>query len=680
MKIKVSVGLLIAVLAVGATGLHLASAQPGKAIYSVLELPPAQQADSIANRGYSSPETLDDVDEPEPDRQPNNITNQGLPMPETQQRISEALAFSEYTDLPSFAAGAGGHLTNITFQNIPEGTILTNHYLDVRAEFVDGNDTVVNRSSFVTDKVGVDAHGRVHLRLTEPAIAIGADFPGALTIELYDQQGGTLLYTSSDFAGVGKGFFGGVVTDMPFTFVVFRDWWDDAVYLDNIHVRFENSGTRYVKPTGDGDCSSWANACSLQAAFGSAGSGDEIWVAAGTHKPGAERTSTFQLKSGVAVYGGFAGTENSLAERNPDPATNSTVLSGDIGTPGFDDDNVYRVVVGDRVNETAVLDGFTITGGYANIDPFHDDRQFGGGLFAYDGHMRLENLMFENNTAKAWGGGLYINASNPTLGNVTFRNNTAYQGGGMTINHSNPTLTDVTFSDNHVFSYGGGIYNWNSSPKLTNVAFSGNSAYRGGGVFNQDGSPGLANVTFSGNSASQGGGMFNAGGSPMLTNVTFSQNEALITGGAMFNNAESTPALTNCILWGNLAADADTSEIFNQLEGMTTISYSDVAGSGGSGALWNEDYGIDGWGNLDDDPQFVDAQAGRLRLQVDSPAIDSGLTGAVPADSLDLDKDGDTYEPLPYDIDGYRRIFGEAVDMGACEFNLFRIFAPIIMR
>jgi hypothetical protein len=57
------------------------------------------------------------------------------------------------------------------------------------------------------------------------------------------------------------------------------------------------AGIRYATPVGSGDCTSWANACTLQTALTGASSGDEIWAAAGTHKPtaGAERSATFQL-------------------------------------------------------------------------------------------------------------------------------------------------------------------------------------------------------------------------------------------------------------------------------------------------------------------------------------------------------------------------------------------------
>jgi predicted outer membrane repeat protein len=84
---------------------------------------------------------------------------------------------------------------------------------------------------------------------------------------------------------------------------------------------------------------------------------------------------------------------------------------------------------------------------------------------------------------------------------------------------------------------------------LTDVVFSGNTAVDyGGGMYNEDGSnPVLTNVMFDNNSAGSGSGVFNAGSSPTLLGVTFSGNTgpAGSRGGAMVNDLDSSPSLTN---------------------------------------------------------------------------------------------------------------------------------------
>lgn len=278
---------------------------------------------------------------------------------------------------------------------------------------------------------------------------------------------------------------------------------------------------RFVTPTGAGtmDGLSWNNAATLQSALTSAGSGDQIWVEQGMYKPttGTARDVYFELKDGVAVYGGFAGTETALGQRNF--VTHVTTLSGDIGTANDNSDNSYHVVDTNGVSASAILDGFTITAGYANGVTTIEKK--GGGLMTTSGAVTLNNLIVTGNYAKDAGGGMYSQTASPTLTNVTFRSNTTdAAGGGMDVNIGSPSLTNVVFDNNSAGLQGGGMANFGSS------------------------TPTLINVTFSRNFASAGSGLY--------------------------DNTGSVATLTNCILWGNTGA--------RQISGSATVSYSDVQG------------------------------------------------------------------------------------------------------
>jgi hypothetical protein len=130
--------------------------------------------------------------------------------------------------------------------------------------------------------------------------------------------------------------------------------------------------------TGSNNGLSWANAfTSLQSALADAQAGDQIWVAQGTYKPtnSTDRTISFALDNGVAVYGGFAGTETQLSQR--DWVHNLTTLSGAIGTPG---NGSYHVVTDTGTAGPTVLDGFTITGGNAESSNTAFPQNSGGGM------------------------------------------------------------------------------------------------------------------------------------------------------------------------------------------------------------------------------------------------------------------------------------------------------------
>ena len=498
-----------------------------------------------------------------------------------------------------------------------------------------------------------------------------------------------------------------------------------------------------VDASGANDGASWADAYEclrygLDAAR-SANKPVEICVAQGLYRPdkwivsipGADRRIlTFQLINGVTLKGGYAGS----GQPNPN-ARNiqlyETILSGDLAgndvevndpcdllTEPTRAENSYHVVTGSGTDETAVLDGFTITCGSAeyrsrlelfNADnailippPIYGPENWGGGLYNLRGSPTVSSCTFTKNTAYS-GGAIYnLYNSSPMLTQCTFSENIAQYGGGLYNSQDNSVLTNCTFNGNvaigsggGIFSFGpiltltdcvltensaggsgGAIFNGYGNLNMTNCTLRGNCAnYNGGGIYSDNTNATLVYCTYNGNySGDAGGGMYNYRSDLTLTNCIFSGNSGEVNGGGIYCRNNSLTRVINCTfavnsaLYGtSLACDSDGSEYPSSVQVTNCILWD------GGGEIWNNDDSTisitysdvhEGWpgdGNIDSDPCFVDAAGGDLRLSSDSPCIDTGYNNAPNLPATDMDGH-------PRIIDGDCNDT-EVVDMGAFEFN-----------
>ncbi|MHC4320365.1 MAG: right-handed parallel beta-helix repeat-containing protein, partial [Planctomycetota bacterium] len=349
----------------------------------------------------------------------------------------------------------------------------------------------------------------------------------------------------------------------------------------------------------------------------------ELHVAGGTYRPDrdeanpggtGDRTMSFMLIDGVSLQGGYAGIGA------PDPDARDivlfeTVLSGDLAGDdgaGFENngDNSYHVVFADRNDETAALDGFTITAG--NADGPEDDQQRGGGMFDDFGTPAISNCTFRDNAAHLDGGGLCLSASESIVSECRFVGNFAgWYGGGLCNLYFEPTVVGCAFDGNMALHHGGGAYSDNGQVIMSDCTFDANLALDNGGGFYGEGA--LTDCTFTENLAGNdaGGAQFWWGST--VANCVFAGNVADV-GGAIYQDhlaefdgcsfianvadrggalycATNLVSLINCTFEENLAAE-DGAGIYIDAASptLTTCTFTaNVAESFGGGVYVNGD-------------------------------------------------------------------------------------------
>jgi len=411
-----------------------------------------------------------------------------------------------------------------------------------------------------------------------------------------------------------------------------------------------------AQATGAGHGLDWENACpQLRRALAMASHlGNlvaEIWVAEGTYRPGTARDASFRLTSGVGLYGGFAGGEQELSQR--DPYAHPTVLSGDLlendapndsdccrphygpgchddacealvcaedpsccsdywgrwceelafelcdGVCGGLEDNALTVVMAANCDETTVLDGFVVTAGYGcdeDGDSYYTPGlRIAGSAPTWSSSLLVANCTFTKNRSSC-----------PAVAIVsgTTMSPSSFTHCAFTLNGGAPTSSDRR---------GGGALGARPlacSVVVNNCIFTGNwgiaSPYSP--IFCGDGRPVhlradavLANCT-------------------LVHNCTFPPNPGDEARGGAGLSYVGGP-ITNCILWGN--RDSVGTDETAQIRDMQP-NYSCVQG-------WTGNLG--GVGNFGDDPLFVnalgpDGVAGSpdddVHLLPLSPCIDTG--------------------------------------------------------
>ncbi len=440
--------------------------------------------------------------------------------------------------------------------------------------------------------------------------------------------------------------------------------------------------------SGANDGTSWTHAYNsiqdaLTQAAASGGTISEIWVAEGTympdggyiptngtHVPGSgDRTASFDLQGNLALYGGFAGGETLLSQR--DIEGNPTILSGDLAGDdapvpcvqdlpdcegystfcGEDDacsvrannaENSYHVVSMTAEYETTVLDGFLITAGNANGLGFG---RAGAGVFC-EGRPVVANCTIIGNWA--FGGAVYASYhARPHVTRCAFIGN---EGGGLNADHySKVSITESRFDQNSPY----GLVLYDATAKVERSVFIRN---RQAGIWNsffgsslasdcdfvENHGPGIQNYVwgsahvidsrFIGNRNSAINSTYES--TVITINSVFIGNSTPGNGGAIYTLRPCLSRTINCTFSGNVAGLAggaifsENNHYFACADSTTEVANSVFWGnldSGGkvasapvladTGAILNVNHSLvqGGWagpggvGIIDADPLFVDS-------------------------------------------------------------------------
>ncbi len=375
-----------------------------------------------------------------------------------------------------------------------------------------------------------------------------------------------------------------------------------------------------VAPDGSdaNDGSSWDNAFrSVQAAIDRLASGNgrgEVWVKAGTYSPtsllasGDQLTAAFIMRDGVSVYGGFAGTENSRAERKlktggmPWEFENVTTFqaSGYMDAASWNAADLKWSIVSSSnhvvwfdgtepvadgykdFSTVTVLDGVTVCGGRASLaraSVYCGDR--GAGLYMDNANARLVNCIVTQNVAEGPGGGVYLGGGR-IESSLLFNNSSDADGGAVYVDNSGLVLRSMLTNNAAgngaavCLARNGDYIDGDPHPEyliLSTSVVSNNTARKNGAVYCDEGGV-LTQNTIVNNSA------------PRALDAT--DPEATRTGGLFI---DGYALVINNILWNNRANGTGVAgndiPMYAANPTQSAVRFLSSAVSGMNNAVWN---------------------------------------------------------------------------------------------
>ncbi|GAB3419045.1 hypothetical protein GCM10027516_14100 [Niabella aquatica] len=453
---------------------------------------------------------------------------------------------------------------------------------------------------------------------------------------------------------------------------------------------------RYIKADGTGDGSSWNNASGdLQAMINASAANDQVWVARGTYYPSAtnNRDAFFNIrKNNVRLYGGFSGTETNVTQRNV--SANPTILSGDIGTPGNNNDNSYHIMVIELdpenpqpIDNSTLVDGFTFSDGNASAGSVYNNlypRYTGSAIFitcnfnSVNITPAIQNCTFINNNAFSSGAVSYEGIAAPGNScqfiNCMFQNNYAgYSGAAIDILQLDAAgygvpgdfsvkVAGCTFLENIVDNSLQGGANGGTGGGInifgTGTLWVSNSKF----INNRIGTGTLYAGTYKGTAVAIRNGtdatIVNSLAYASNNDVPFynQQSSLKLVGSTLYNpgstvldlNAPAVTSIQNSIVW----TDGSTANVINVSSGTAAITISSSvinANYQGTATLSNV---------LNSNPLFINSAGGDFTLQPGSPAINAGDKTLYNAATMG-----------GADLAGNARIAENIIDMGAYEAN-----------